>query len=64
MKIDGPTIALILSILGLMATLFLTKLGNDVRKNRIKNQRLSYKEKISLAVKKRWQISSFECFYG
>ncbi|AHJ11706.1 hypothetical protein [Sulfurospirillum multivorans] len=55
MKIDGPTIALILSILGLMATLFLTKLGNDVRKNRIKNQRLSYKEKISLAVKKRWQ---------
>lgn len=55
MKIDGPTIALILSILGLMATLFLTKLGNDVRKNRIKNQRLSYKDKISLAVKKRWR---------
>ncbi|WP_069477650.1 hypothetical protein [Sulfurospirillum halorespirans] len=58
MKIDGPTIALILSILGLMATLFLTKLGNDVRKNRIKNQRLSYKEKISLAVKKRWQAET------
>lgn len=54
MKIDGPTIALILSILGLMVTLFLTKLGNDVRKNRIRNQRLSYKEKIILAVKKRW----------
>jgi len=58
MKIDGPTIALILSILGLMATLFLTKLGNDVKKNRIKNQRLSYKEKISLAVKKRWQAET------
>ncbi|KFL34981.1 MULTISPECIES: hypothetical protein [unclassified Sulfurospirillum] len=58
MKIDGPTIALILSILGLMATLFLTKLGNDVRKNRIKNQRLSYREKISLAVKKRWQAET------
>ena len=58
MKIDGPTIALILSILGLMATLFLTKLGNDVRKNRIKNQRLSYKEKINLAVKKRWQTET------
>ena len=58
MKIDGPTIALILSILGLMATLFLTKLGNDVRKNRIKNQRLSYKEKISLAIKKRWQAET------
>jgi len=55
MSLDGSTIALILSILGLMATLFLTKLGNDVRKNRIKNQRLSYKEKISLAVKKRWK---------
>ena len=55
MSLSGPTIALMLSILGLMATLFLTKLGNDVRKNRIKNQRLSYKEKISLAVKKRWQ---------
>jgi len=58
MKIDGPTIALILSILGLMATLFLTKLGNDVRKNRIKNQRLSYKQKISLAIKKRWQAET------
>ncbi len=58
MSLDGPTIALILSILGLMATLFLTKLGNDVRKNRIKNQRLSYKEKISLAVKKRWQAET------
>ena len=58
MSLDGPTITLILSILGLMATLFLAKLGNDVRKNRIKNQRLSYREKISLAVKKRWQAET------
>jgi len=58
MSLDGQTIALILSILGLMATLFLTKLGNDVRKNRIKNQRLSYKQKISLAIKKRWQAET------
>ncbi len=45
MSIDGPTIALILSILGLLATLFLYKLGNDVRKIRIKKQRLNYKER-------------------
>lgn len=32
MKIDGPIIALRLSILGLMASLFLTKLGDDVKK--------------------------------
>ena len=49
MNIDGPTIALILSILGLLATLFLYKLGNDVRKIRIKKQRITYKERFYIA---------------
>jgi uncharacterized membrane protein len=55
MSIDGPTIALILSILGLLATLFLYKLGNDVRKIRIKKQRITYKERLYIAVQKRWK---------
>ncbi len=55
MSIDGPTIALILSILGLLATLFLYKLGNDVRKIRIKKQRITYKERFYTAVQKRWK---------
>ncbi|MFW9620284.1 MAG: hypothetical protein ACMV0K_12490 [Sulfurospirillum sp.] len=55
MNIDGPTIALILSILGLLATLFLYKLGNDVRKIRIKKQRITYKERFYTAVQKRWK---------
>ena len=55
MRIDGPTIALILSILGLLATLFLYKLGNDVRKIRIKKQRITYKERFYTAVQKRWK---------
>lgn len=55
MRIDGPTIALILSILGLLATLFLYKLGNDVRKIRIKKQRITYKERFYIAAQKRWK---------
>lgn len=55
MNIDGPTSALILSILGLLATLFLYKLGNDVRKIRIKKQRITYKERFYTAVQKRWK---------
>ena len=55
MNIDGPTIALILSILGLLATLFLYKLGNDVRKIRIKKQRITYKERLYIAVQKRFK---------
>ena len=55
MRIDGPTIALILSILGLLATLFLYKLGNDVRKIRIKKQRITYKERLYIAVQKRFK---------
>ena len=55
MSIDGPTIALILSILGLLATLFLYNLGNDVRKIRIKKQRITYKERFYTAVQKRWK---------
>ena len=55
MSIDGPTIALILSILGLLATLFLYKLGNDVRKIRIKKQRITYKERLYIAVQKRFK---------
>ena len=54
MNIDGPTIALILSILGLLAVLFLYKLGSDIRKYRIKKQRLTFKERLSDAVHKRW----------
>ena len=41
MNIDGPTSALILSILGFMATLFLYKLGNDVKKHRRKKELLT-----------------------
>ncbi len=55
MNIDGPTSALILSILGLFAVLFLYKLGNDVRKIRIKKQRITYKERFYTAVQKRWK---------
>lgn len=55
MKIDGPTIALILSVLGLVASLFLTKLGDDVRKNRFKNQCISRRQYIRKAIKKHWQ---------
>ena len=55
MNIDGPTSALILSILGLFAVLFLYKLGNDVRKIRIKKQRITYKERFYIAAQKRWK---------
>lgn len=51
----GQTIALILSILGLITALFLYKLGMDVRKIRIKKQRLNYKERFYTAVQKRWK---------
>lgn len=55
MNIDGPTSALILSILGLFVTLFLYKLGADIRKIRIKKQRITYKERFYTAVQKRWK---------
>ncbi len=55
MSIDGPTSALILSILGLLATLFLYKLGADIRKIRIKKQRITYKERFYTAVQKRFK---------
>ncbi len=55
MNIDGPTIALILSILGLFVTLFLYKLGSDVRKTRIKKQRMTCKKRLADAVHKRWK---------
>ena len=55
MIIDGPTSALILSILGLMATLFLCKLGNDVKKNRRKKEQLAYKERLYRASQKRFK---------
>ena len=58
MNIEGPTSALILSILGLLATLFLYKLGNDVRKIRIKKQRITYKERLYIAVQKRFKKTS------
>ena len=58
MSIDGPTSALILSILGLLATLFLYKLGNDVRKIRIKKQRITYKERFYIAAQKRFKKTS------
>ena len=58
MNIDGPTSALILSILGLFAVLFLYKLGNDVRKIRIKKQRITYKERLYIAVQKRFKKTS------
>ncbi len=55
MNIDGPTSALILSILGLMATVFLYKLGNDVKKNRRKKELLTYKERLYRASQKRFK---------
>ena len=55
MNIDGPTSALILSILGFMATLFLYKLGADIRKIRIKKQRITYKERFYIAAQKRFK---------
>jgi uncharacterized membrane protein len=58
MNIDGPTSALILSILGLFAVLFLYKLGNDVRKIRIKKQRITYKERFYIAAQKRFKKTS------
>ncbi len=50
----GDTLALVLSILGLLATLFLYKLGADVRKIRIKKQHMTFKKRLSDAVHKRW----------
>ena len=58
MNIDGPTSALILSILGLMATLFLYKLGNDVKKHRRKKEQLAYKERLYRASQKRFKKTS------
>ena len=55
MSIDGPTSALILSILGLMAPLFLYKLGNDVKKNRRQKEQLTYKERLYRASQKRFK---------
>ena len=55
MIIDGPTSALILSILGLMATLFLYKLGNDVKKHRRQKEQLTYKERLYRASQKRFK---------
>ena len=55
MNIDGPTSALILSILGFMATLFLYKLGNDVKKHRRKKEQLTYKERLYRASQKRFK---------
>ena len=55
MIIDGPTSALILSILGFMATLFLYKLGNDVKKHRRKKEQLTYKERLHRASQKRFK---------
>ena len=60
MNIEGPTSALILSILGLLATLFLYKLGNDVRKIRIKKQRITYKERFYIAAQKRFKKISHD----
>lgn len=58
MNIEGPTSALILSILGLLATLFLYKLGNDIRKIRIKKQRITYKQRFYIAAQKRFKKTS------
>ena len=55
MNIDGPTTALILSILGFMVTLFLYKLGNDVKKNRREKEQLTYKERLYRASQKRFK---------
>ncbi len=58
MSIDGPTSALILSILGFMATVFLCKLGNDVKKNRREKEQLAYKERLYRASQKRLKKTS------
>ena len=58
MNIDGPTSALILSILGFMAVLFLYKLGNDVKKHRRKKELLTYKEHLYRASKIRFKKTS------
>lgn len=50
----GDTLALVLSILGLLATLFLYKLGSDVRRIRIKKQHMTIKKRLSDAAHKRW----------
>ena len=55
MQLEGQTIALILSILGLLATLFLYKLGADIQKTRIKKQRITYKERLYIAAQKRFK---------
>ncbi len=51
----GDTLALVLSILGLLATLFLYKLGSDIRRIRIKKQRMTLKEHLHKAVQKCWK---------
>lgn len=51
----GDTLALVLSILGLLTTLFLYKLGSDVRRIRIKKQHMTFKKRLSDAAHKRWK---------
>ena len=51
----GETFALLLSIFGLLTALFLYKLGTDVRKNRLKIQRIAFKERLYKAILKRWK---------
>lgn len=55
MTLDGQNIALILSILGLLATGVVYKLGIDVRKHHIKKQKLTFKERLTDATHKRWK---------
>jgi len=52
---SGETFVLLLSIVGLLATLFLYKLGTDVRKNHLKKQRITFKERLYKAILKRWK---------
>lgn len=51
---SGETFILVLSLLGLLATLLLYRLGSDVRNDRRKRQRLMVKERLYWAVQQRW----------
>lgn len=54
LMIDGPTMVLIISILVFFASLFLYKLGMDIRTNRIRVKRKTRKDRIVATLHKRW----------
>lgn len=54
LTINGSTFVLIVSILGFMFSMFLYKLGTDIKANKRKEKQQTRKECFLTALKKRW----------